>query len=392
MIIANSGSVGVGTSTPGADFDVNGTLGIFGPGLAGNTLERAVIYSNSTSGLLIEGPKNSTGNKLNMSFNWRGGGRSPLFVRGSSGSVGIGTDVPGLGNQIVDNQVLTVSSNQSVAVSRSDIEIQGRVTGTQENAIANLQFYNGPTRIASISTVSDGTPLGAYLELRTAQNGVLNEIMSLHPNGQINLGSDGTGATNYELVVGNSNGGLNGGNGRNLSVKAGDPEPFAAGKVGGNLSLNPGGPINQVASTWGNVVIANQGGNVAIGPGPDPSTRFEVNGNAKISGELVAASIKTNNWTIATPDYVFEKDYKLAPLDNVEKFVWKNKHLSDVPSAKEMKKNGIDLAEMNLRLLKKVEELTLYAIHQEKRNNNQEEELQRLKIELSSLSKLVKAR
>jgi hypothetical protein len=94
---------------------------------------------------------------------------------------------------------------------------------------------------------------------------------------------------------------------------------------------------------------------------------------------LTAGTVKTNSWSIQPPDYVFEKDYKLASLENVEKFVDKHKHLPEIPSAKEMKAKGLDLAEMNLKLLKKVEELTLYAIKQEKRDQKHEQQISELK-------------
>ena len=70
--------------------------------------------------------------------------------------------------------------------------------------------------------------------------------------------------------------------------------------------------------------------------------------------------------TVPVPDYVFEKDYQLKPLEEVEKFINKNKHLPEIPSAKEVGENGLNLSEMNLLLLKKVEELTLYMIEQQK--------------------------
>ncbi len=66
-------------------------------------------------------------------------------------------------------------------------------------------------------------------------------------------------------------------------------------------------------------------------------------------------------------DYVFDENYKLRPLHEVEHFVKENKHLPNVPSAAEVLENGIDIATMNARLLEKVEELTLYIIEQEKR-------------------------
>jgi hypothetical protein len=88
-----------------------------------------------------------------------------------------------------------------------------------------------------------------------------------------------------------------------------------------------------------------------------------------------------NGWA----DYVFNEDYNLMPLTTVEQFIQKNKHLPEVPTAEEVVENGVELKSMNVLLLKKVEELTLYTIAQEKalederkRNNNLEQRLERL--------------
>ena len=61
------------------------------------------------------------------------------------------------------------------------------------------------------------------------------------------------------------------------------------------------------------------------------------------------------------PDYVFAKDYKLMPLQNLKKYVFENNHLPEVPAAEEMK-DGIEVGKMNKMLMQKVEELTLYII------------------------------
>jgi len=66
------------------------------------------------------------------------------------------------------------------------------------------------------------------------------------------------------------------------------------------------------------------------------------------------------------PDYVFAPNYALRPLAEVERFVRQNSHLPEVPSAAEVAKDGLALGEMNATLLKKVEELTLYLIEQNK--------------------------
>jgi hypothetical protein len=72
--------------------------------------------------------------------------------------------------------------------------------------------------------------------------------------------------------------------------------------------------------------------------------------------------------SVPGPDYVFEKNYKLPTLEEIKSYIDQNKHLPEVPSAAEMEKNGVQLGEMNMLLLKKVEELTLYAIELKKEN------------------------
>jgi len=85
------------------------------------------------------------------------------------------------------------------------------------------------------------------------------------------------------------------------------------------------------------------------------------------------------------PDYVFEKDYRLLPLSELETFLIQNKHLPSVPSEQEIKAEGIDLGEMQVKMMEKIEELTLYLIQQNKTLAQQQEEIQKLKAELQLL-------
>lgn len=78
--------------------------------------------------------------------------------------------------------------------------------------------------------------------------------------------------------------------------------------------------------------------------------------DGKIRGEEVKVEI------INGPDYVFEPDYELRTLKETKEFITENKHLPEIPPAREMEANGVDLGDMNMRLLKKIEELTLYQI------------------------------
>ncbi|URC13603.1 hypothetical protein [Flavobacterium sp. B183] len=103
--------------------------------------------------------------------------------------------------------------------------------------------------------------------------------------------------------------------------------------------------------------IGNANGNVGIGT-ETPKEKLSVNGNIR-SKEV---KVETVNW----PDYVFEEDYKIKSLEDLEKYIETNRHLPEVPSAKEISDNGLELGEMNKTLMKKVEELTLYLIEQNK--------------------------
>lgn len=84
-----------------------------------------------------------------------------------------------------------------------------------------------------------------------------------------------------------------------------------------------------------------------------------------VNGTITAKRIKVTQTDWA--DYVFHKDYQLPPLAAVENYVNKHQHLEGIPSAAEVEKEGIDVGEMNKKLLAKVEELTLYLIEQNKK-------------------------
>ena len=99
-------------------------------------------------------------------------------------------------------------------------------------------------------------------------------------------------------------------------------------------------------------------GNVGIGTSNTKGFKLGVLG--KIAAEEVKVAIY-NNWS----DFVFYDNYKLPTLKEVEKYIKEKGHLKDIPSAKEVEKNGIFLGEMNSKLLQKIEELTLYTIGQE---------------------------
>jgi hypothetical protein len=123
------------------------------------------------------------------------------------------------------------------------------------------------------------------------------------------------------------------------------------------------------------VTSFNGPGAIGIGMG---ATAIPAGAKLAVAGKVVCKEIEVT--LTGLPDYVFSSDYKLRSLYDVENFINTNKHLPDVPSAKEVVENGLNLGDMNATLLQKVEELTLYMIQLQKENDA-------LKVRVSSLEK-----
>lgn len=111
-------------------------------------------------------------------------------------------------------------------------------------------------------------------------------------------------------------------------------------------------------SSMANAIFIQEGGNVGIGGVTNPQSSLAVNGTITCK-ELV---VTLDGWA----DYVFNDNYLLSPLSEVEKFIRENKHLPGIPSEKEIIENGLTVGEMNKKLMQKVEELTLYVIELQK--------------------------
>ena len=131
-------------------------------------------------------------------------------------------------------------------------------------------------------------------------------------------------------------------------------------------------------NTFGDV-YAN--GNVGIGT-TNPQAKLAVNGS------ILATEVKVKT-NIDVPDYVFEPDYQLQTLAEIEAFVKEHKHLPEIPSAADIQRDGLDLAEMNLLLLKKVEELTLHLIEKEDQLNQQANQIADQRREFEEFKKMI---
>lgn len=126
-------------------------------------------------------------------------------------------------------------------------------------------------------------------------------------------------------------------------------------------------------------MILTSNGNLGIGI-TNPQNKLDVNGT------IHSKEVKVD--MIGWSDFVFKKGYDLPTLEEVEKQINEKGHLENIPSEEEVLKNGINLSEMNSKLLQKIEELTLYSIEQNKRIESQAKEIESLKDLVIRVSKI----
>jgi hypothetical protein len=138
----------------------------------------------------------------------------------------------------------------------------------------------------------------------------------------------------------------------------GEEEPTTKVRFMGNGNVGIGDEIIPLAKLHvdGNVII----GSTTITSGNHTDFKLSVDGKI-VSKELI---VTLDDWG----DYVFNDDYNLLPLYELESLIKKDKHLPEIPSSSEVIKNGVAVGEMQAKLLKKIEELTLYVIELKKEN------------------------
>ena len=121
-------------------------------------------------------------------------------------------------------------------------------------------------------------------------------------------------------------------------------------------ATNANANFNIYYSGLGNILSIQGNGNVGIGT-TSPDNKLDVLGVIRANEVVVETG-----WA----DYVFDNNYELKDLNEVEKYINENKHLPNVPSAKEVQEKGAHVAELMTKMMAKIEELTLYTIKQQK--------------------------
>jgi hypothetical protein len=346
-----------------------------------------------------------------LDLHWYGGIRfgdwtSNSVMQITNGKVGIGTISP-IGKLDI---VKTTATNDNDVV--ANFIRSGGPTGG--SSIVRFGYHNTCDFEVNSGYSSTGHRFGSYFDLNIANNftgGVHGGInlatngtvkMAVRPDGNIGIGTStptekleiagkvklpkGFSATNAALVytgdsdymfIGPQTG--TSANGAGITLSGSTNQQTAGGK--GSLML--------YSSGGSGMTIIGETANVGIGT-INPDSKLTV------KGKIHAEEVKID---LAVPaDYVFEKyylgksslkpDYTLLTLSEVEKFTAANHHLPNVPSAKEIKENGLLLGEMSNVLLQKIEELTLYSIDQQKTIKKQATAIEKLEKENESFKKL----
>lgn len=327
MTVLYNGNVGVGTTTPTKKLEIN---------------------VNELSTINIESKKPIVGvSNMNFIFDAnRQGGTEPIYPTIGIDNIG-GITYHNDGNIVGPG----FSSNNKLlwyGYANNDSKSFRIAAGENNYGNFSLELRNNSPAFINTGNYWIGQPNSSVL---AAWNHQLN--IGSYSSLPVKIFSDG-GTPNKlaDIFVQNSR----------VGIGTETPNSNAKLDVNGNIISSGVVAIGSVIN-WANIT-----GNAD----PNKNYKLAVNGNAIF--EKVTVKLYSN-W----PDYVFNKNYDLPSLKTIETFINNNKHLPGVPSADEVKKEGIDLGDNQAILLKKVEELTLYIIEQNKKIEKLEAEKDALK-------------
>jgi len=357
--ISSSGDVGIGTSTPGARLHVVG----------GNIASEAAVISQGynaswTNGATFMDYNPSLGYGRIGAYDYSTPSWKNLVMEG--GSLGIGTITPTEKLEIVDIEPsLRIRSTDASKSSTLKLD-----WGTGNNHGLHLSYYPY-TAVGFIDNMYQATAGTVYGDVHFRRNvaGAMTTTMVLKAeNGNVGIG---TTSPSEKLEV-NGNTLINGqitALGGTPVLKLNDNDASNTVEMASWVSFQAQG-IEKGYVGFGSennnyLYLINQDGDLYI-----KGNKITIDGYTVVNGNLESQKVKVTATPGSVPDYVFQPNYKLQTLNELEAFIKANSHLPNIPNAKEIETNGQDVGDLQLKLLEKIEELTLYLIQENKENSN----------------------
>ncbi|MCA9325327.1 hypothetical protein KDA23_04665, partial [Candidatus Saccharibacteria bacterium] len=290
-----------------------------------------------------------------------------------NGNVGIGTNSPSTARLDVKGstgQYIQYSAGTSNRFGRLG-ETRLAFTRTSDGAEAGIVDYDGAGKLTIHSA---GGAVGGATRINFMVN--WTDKMVINNEGYVGIGTTTPGA---RLDVG-VNGDIKFANSSHLKYVYGSGDVWKSDTWINTIFEADGGSGfyriltgNADPASATELVRVTAAGNMWIGPIADPNNdTYKLNVNGRIRANEIV--VNTDG-----ADFVFEDGYKRMSLTELENFVLTNKHLPGIAPAKEMQENGAGLAEMQTKLLQKIEELTLYVIELKKENEEMKERLEAVK-------------
>jgi hypothetical protein len=359
FVFAN-GRVGIGISTPSQTLDVEGTMRV--SSLASPTQKMIVTTPDGTLTTMNIPAGDNLGNhimtqNLTTAGHWINSDSDPnqgIYIDGG-GRVGIGTGTPITTLEVAGTIKATTFSGDGSLLTNITGDNLGNHIATQ-NINLNGKYLSGDGDAEGIYISNQGKiGIGTYapaaqIEVYGGVNNVVGRFKSVYSS--LNIGhaisDDGLGVWGSTYI------------GFNLRRDADNQWKTEWDGASNGAAMIYG-------TSGGDLIFTCVSHNAGI-QGIQQLNNLQIKDNAKMilrSDGLLKVNevvVKTNIWS----DYVFKDDYPLAELAEVEEFINKNRHLPDVPSEAEVLEVGINLGEMDAILLRKIEELTLHIIKQQK--------------------------
>lgn len=361
-LLQPTGNVGVGTTTPKAQFQIGDNFAFQKAGYTNFIGHNAYfdgkykrIKSGRASQISFE-----NGGQIKFNFSPIGGNENSdiEFVTGitiqPNGFVG-------LGSMSAPSERLDVDGNIKVRgnihIDGSDFKLgigDGRPQGTKllNRALVHSDLSGGSQDKLVINYDGDFEGGVQISGTKLKVDGIVG-IGGEDPNYNTKLFVNQTDNTTWGARIINS-----GINGQGVYIRCGNSSTNSNLEILALLDGNNNPKFMVNNSGFARIYGKLQVGNVSNTPG-DYSIYA---GGGILTEKIRVAKIGTSDWA----DYVFENGYKLMPLKELEVFIQTNRHLPNIPSSQEVAEHGIDLAQINAKLLGKVEELTLHLIEQQK--------------------------